>query len=116
MHCPKCRDTAAVKNGIVRGKQRYRCYSCGCNYTQSSQYRLSDDIRKRCIELYLEGVGFRGISRLTGVSPATVMRWVKALADKIDMSLPAKEKQVAIMELDEMWHFVQKKHKNVGSG
>lgn len=75
MHCPKYWDTAALKNGIVRGKQRYRCHSCGCNYTQSSHYRLPDDMRKRCIELYLEGVGFRGISRLMGVSPATMMRW-----------------------------------------
>lgn len=61
------------------------------------------------MELYLEGVGFRGISRLTGVSPATVMRWVKALADRIDISQPAEDRRVAIMELDEMWHFVGKK-------
>ena len=67
------------------------------------------------MELYLEGVGFRGISRLTGVSPATVMRWVKALADRIDISQPAEDRRVAIMELDEMWHFVGKKKTNAGS-
>jgi transposase-like protein len=98
---PKCRDTAAVKNGIMQGKQRYKCKGCGCNYTQSTVYRFTDEIRKRCIELYLEGIGFRGISRLTGVSPATVMRWVRILADKIDMSLPEENKRVAIMELDD---------------
>lgn len=78
--------------------------------------RFPIETRKRCIELYLEGVGFRGISRLTGVSHVTVMRWVKALADKIDVGMPESEKRVAIMELDEMWHFVQKKHKNAGCG
>ena len=30
MKCPKCRNTEAVKNGIVRSRQRYRCRSCGC--------------------------------------------------------------------------------------
>lgn len=65
------------------------------------------------MELYLEGVGFRGISRLTGVSPATVMRWVNALADRIDISQPAEDRRVAIMELDEMWHFVGKKKRQM---
>lgn len=116
MECPKCRDTAAVKNGIIKGKQRYKCKGCGCNYTQSNRCRIPLEKREEAINLYLEGVGFRGISRLTGVSPATVMRWVKALAEQIDMSLPAEEKRVAIMELDEMWHFVGKKKTNVGYG
>ena len=88
MHCPKCRDTAAVKNGMMGGKQRYRCKSCGCNYTQSSRYRISESKREEAIKLYLEGVGFRGIARLTGVSHVTVMRWVKALADRIEADTP----------------------------
>ena len=116
MECPKCRDTAAVKNGIIKGKQRYKCKGCGCNYTQSNRYRIAVEKREEARNLYLEGIGFRGISRLTGISPATVMRWVKALADRIDMSLPEEEKRVAIMELDEMWHFIQKKHRNAGCG
>ena len=116
MHCPKCRDSTAVKNGIIKGKQRYKCKGCGCNYTQSSRFRFSLETRRHCMELYLEGVGFRGIERLTGVSHVTVMRWVKALADKIESSTPQEEKRVAIMELDEMWHYVGKKKTNAGSG
>lgn len=116
LHCPKCGNADFIKNGIVREKQRYKCKDCGCNYTQSSRWRISKDKQQEAINLYLEGVGFRGIERLTGISHVTVMRWVKALADKIDMSLPAEEKRVAIMELDEMWHFIQKKHKNAGCG
>ena len=118
MHCPKCRDTAAVKNGIVRGKQRYRCSSCGCNYTQKSLSRIPLEVRKRCISLYLEGVGFRGISRLTGVSHVTVMRWVKKLGDDIERLRPVADEpeSVSVMELDEMWHFVQKKETNAGCG
>lgn len=44
------------------------------------------------------------------------MRWVKALADRINADTPDQDKRVAIMELDEMWHFVGKKKTSAGSG
>jgi transposase-like protein len=116
MHCPMCSSELSVKNGIVRGKQRYRCKDCGCNYTQSSLYRIPRSQREEAIKLYLEGVGFRGIERHTGISHVTVMRWVKALADRIEADTSEQDKRVAIMELDEMWHFIGKKKTNAGSG
>lgn len=84
MTCPKCASAEAVKNGKMRGNQRYRCKFCGCNYTQSSRYRIDRETRVRCIRLYLEGVGFRGIARLTGMSHVIVQRWVKQLGDTIE--------------------------------
>ena len=118
MTCPKCACAEAVKNGKMQGKQRYRCKSCGCNYTQSSRYRIDRDTRVKCIRLYLEGVGFRGISRLTGVSHVIVQVWVKELGDSIERLRPQTEEgeAVSVMELDEMWHFIQKKETNAGSG
>ena len=111
MHCPKCACAEAVKNGKMQGKQRYRCKSCGCNYTQSSRYRIDRETRIKCIRLYLEGVGFRGIGRLTGVSHVIVQKWVKELGDSIERFRPqtGDAEPVSVMELDEMWHFVQKK-------
>ena len=118
MHCPKCACAEAVKNGKMQGKQRYRCKSCGCNYTQSSRYRIDRETRIKCIRLYLEGVGFRGIGRLTGVSHVIVQKWVKELGDSIERFRPQTDdvEPVSVMELDEMWHFVQKKRTNAGSG
>lgn len=37
----------------------------------------SQDVRKKCLHLYLQGYGFRRIERLTGVSRHTVINWVK---------------------------------------
>ena len=117
MKCPKCRDAARVKNGKVHDKQRYKCKSCGCNYTKSSLCRIAMTKRVKCIRLSLEGVGFRKIERLTGVSNVTVMRWVKRLGEDIERFRPDVQKEaVSIMELDEMWHFIQKKRTNAGSG
>ena len=31
--CKRCQATDYVKNGIVRGLQRYRCRNCSCNFT-----------------------------------------------------------------------------------
>ena len=80
--------------------------------------RTSLDKRAECIRLYLEGVGFRGISRLTGVAHTTVMRWVKRLGADIEKFREdtGEVEAVSVMELDEMWHFVQKKETNAGSG
>src|SRR5271170_963928 len=33
--CKRCGATDHVKNGIVRGFQRYLCLSCGCNFTMT---------------------------------------------------------------------------------
>ena len=100
----------------MKQKQRYRCKACGCNYTQSTSYRIPLSQRIKAIKLYLEGVGFRGISRLTGVHHTTVIQWVKHLASEIERLRPEVEEASIDVELDEMWHFIQKKLKNAGSG
>jgi len=116
MKCPKCRCAEAVKNGTMKQKQRYKCKQCGCNYTQSTIHRIPLEKRIEAIKLYLEGVGFRGIERLTHVHHTTVMKWVKNLAEEIERLRPEVSAHVKTVELDEMWHFIQKKHKNAGSG
>jgi transposase-like protein len=116
MNCPKCQCAEAVKNGTKNQKQRYKCKLCGCNYTQSSTARIPLESRVKAIKLYLEGVGFRGIERLTGIHHTTVIKWVKNLALVIERLRPELSEQVMTVELDEMWHFIQKKHKNAGSG
>ena len=118
MTCPKCACSEAVKNGKMQGKQRYRCKSCGCNYTQSSKYRIPRETRVECIKLYMEGLGFRSIARVTGVSHVIIQHWVKELGDKIEALRPntGEITHVNVMEIDEMWHFVQKKRTNAGSG
>ncbi len=114
--CPKCSCGEHVKNGRMNGKQRYKCKACGCNYTGSTLSRTPINKRIEAIRLYLEGVGFRGIERLTGTPHTTVMSWVKKLGEDIERLRPAEGEKVNIMELDEMWHFIQKKHKNAGAG
>ncbi|XVJ51908.1 MAG: IS1 family transposase [Vampirovibrio sp.] len=91
MKCPKCGYADATKNGTMNQKKRYKCKHCGCNYTQSTVYRIPLSKRIEAIKLYLEGVGFRGISRLTSVHPTTMIQWVRHLATEIERLRPEVE-------------------------
>ncbi|WP_444876536.1 transposase-like zinc-binding domain-containing protein, partial [Bacteroides heparinolyticus] len=30
MNCPKCKSELKVKNGVIKGVQRYKCKDCNC--------------------------------------------------------------------------------------
>ena len=58
---PKCKGKECVKNGIVKGKQRYLCKKCEYNFTRDTFWEYSDEIRQKAIKLDLEGNEFRRI-------------------------------------------------------
>lgn len=116
--CPKCSSESNVKNGLAREAQRYKCKSCGCNFTIEHKGRGKPEHQKRqALHMYLEGLGFRGIARILGVSNVSVLKWIRSYGEKIkELRKEVKPQTVEVMELDEMWHFVQKKRNNYGSG
>ena len=77
MFCPKCKSFEKIKNGIAHSMQRYRCKSCGCNYTKSNKRGYSLDIKNKVFELHFNGKTFNEIERITGISNVTIMRWIK---------------------------------------
>ena len=75
--CPKCNCEMCVKDGKVKGRQRYRCKGCG--YRHTVQYRgKSPAIKRQALEMYLEGLGFRSIGRILQCSHVAVYNWIKA--------------------------------------
>ena len=113
MKCPKCQSQEKIKYGNKCGRQRYLCKGCGCNYTKSTKYKISEEVRTKALQLYLEGLGFRSIERILGISNVIVMHWVRELGEEIEKFRKPKAEQVSVMELDEMWHYVSKKTKNL---
>ena len=76
--CPKCESSAATKSGVVNNRQRFKCKGCGYNYTVAKVGREVDSYYViKALQLYIEGVSFREIERLLGVSHVSVMNWVK---------------------------------------
>ena len=117
MECPECQSDHIRKNGRRRGKQNHICVDCGRQFVDNPrQHRgYSDEVRKRCLKLSVNGMGFRGIERSTGVHHTTVINWVKQVGELLpDAYDPAEIPEVG--ELDELQTFVGLKKTKSGSG
>lgn len=118
MHCPKCRSESYRKNGFINEKQRYTCKGCGCQFTQSHKRGAPASKKALAYVLYLEGLGLRSIGRILKVSNVAVLKWIKALAEiwgekTVQQKAP---RHCKVIEIDEMWHYIQKKNKKSGYG
>src|SRR5271154_4812795 len=113
--CKRCGAADHVKNGIVRGFQRYHCLSCGCNFTMTPPRGKPPAMKALALLLYAMGnVSFGSIARILGVSDVAVLNWVRDEAGKLPE--PSTKADVVVVTLDEMWHFVKKRLRNCGFG
>jgi transposase-like protein len=114
MKCRKCGSDKSVKNGNHHGRQRYKCKDCGFQYTQ--EQARGKDVETKCLSiiLYVNGLSFRAIAKIVKVSHKAVYDWVKAFGmDTYEKPRPSGQ---VVIELDEMWHFLNAKKTNSGSG
>ena len=113
--CKRCQATDYVKNGIVRGLQRYRCHACGCNFTATKPRGKPAAVKALATLLYAMGnMSFCGIARLLNVSDVAVLKWIRHEALKLpEPKMPA---DVDVVMLDEMHHFLKKRQKSYGFG
>lgn len=119
MVCKRCDSDSVVKNGMVRGKQRWCCKVCGLNFVvgdERGSWREERYQKQKALAILLVCVGlsYKAAGRVVGVVRNTVYEWFKAFAGKID--LPVPEGELDVVEMDELWHFLQKKRTNSGSG
>ena len=76
--CPKCQDNHIVKSGVIKGRQRYFCKNCNYYFTVNKVGKKIDNYYvTKALQLYLEGLSFREIERIIGVSHVTVSNWIK---------------------------------------
>jgi transposase-like protein len=77
VQCPRCGSEQFQKNGHRRGRQNYRCKSCGRQFVEIYLQRgYSDDVKRICVRMYRSGLRLREIERLTGVSHSTIHSWI----------------------------------------
>ena len=60
--------------------------------------------------MYLNGMGFRGISRVTGVAHTTIINWVKQVEKLLPDTYEAEDTP-QVGEVDELQTFIGKKNK-----
>ena len=76
--CPNCSSDQIVKSGIVNKRQRFKCKQCNYFFTVNKLGKKIDDyFVNKALQLYLEGLSYRVIERILGVSHVSIMNWVK---------------------------------------
>ena len=102
MDCPKCNGSDRVKSGKIKGRQRYKCKNCNCNYTVTIKSTAKPkSLKRQALHLYLEGLGFRSIGRFLGVSNVSVLNWIREFGENVQ-GLNAENRQIGMVEVDEM--------------
>lgn len=112
--CKFCNHKSMVKSGTVREQQRYKCKGCG-RHQVSGDERIKYDNKTRymALAMYLNSAGFRSIGRVLGVPFQLVHHWVRKAGDMVEEEAakrPNPAKEIAILEMDELYTYIQKKH------
>lgn len=76
--CPKCKSKSYTKSGVVKDRQRYKCKDCNYYFSVAKEGKNIDSYYIiKALQLYIEGVTYREIERILGISHVSVMNWVK---------------------------------------
>src|SRR5438270_8526057 len=110
LRCKRCGAEGHVKNGFMRGKQRYRCKACGLNFTDTPPRGMPLRVKVTAVLLYLSGLSMNRTAKLLGVSTPSVQAWIERFAE-VYAQKPEPEGRAVVVDLDEMWHFLKKSNK-----
>jgi transposase-like protein len=115
--CPECQSNHINKNGQKRGKQNHICIDCGRQFIDcyEAQQGYSEEVKRECLIMYVNGMGFRAIERIKGVHHTSIMNWVKQVGELLPNAY-APETIPLVGELDELETFVGSKKTKFGSG
>src|SRR3954463_2287527 len=80
LRCKGCGSGEHVKNGFMRGKQRYRCKACGPNLTDTPPRGMPLRLKLLAVLLYVSGLSMNRTAKLLGVSTPRVMTWIEQFA------------------------------------
>ncbi|MBN4062164.1 IS1 family transposase, partial [Bacteroidales bacterium AH-315-I05] len=108
MNCPNCGSNEFIKDGKVRQRQRYQCKRCSYRYTvQRKASAKSKAVKRQALQLYLEGLTYREIGKIFGVSHVSVQKWVINYEKSI--SYLKNEQELSFIKIDEIANYVKSK-------
>ena len=112
--CRHCGSVNTKKNGSGKWGQRYYCKDCKRTFTLNKP-RFSNDTKFKAVELYLNNTGIRKTAMFLKTSPTTIERWIKnahkILIQKLKEYDPLKTEQSDIIELDEIYTYINTRKK-----
>jgi transposase len=115
LRCKRCGSGEHVKNGGMRGKQRYRCRACGLNFTDTPPRGKPLALKVTAVLLYVSGLSMNRTAKLLGVLTPAVQAWIEQAA-KAYAAKPEPQARALVIEFDEMWHYLKKSRTSSGPG
>ncbi|MEZ4885705.1 MAG: IS1 family transposase [Chitinophagales bacterium] len=114
--CPRCQSAHIIKSGRVKDRQRFLCKDCEYHFTVNKMGKRIDDYYVvKALQLYLQGMGYRQIERILGVSHVTVMKWVKQYFNEVPQR-QHENVEYEIMNVDELSQYMQNRENLDGYG
>lgn len=114
--CPNCSSESYIKSGIVNNRQRFKCKDCNYYFSVNKLGKKIDDYYvNKALQLYLEGLTYREIERILGISHVTILNWVK----KYNIKRPSNTNYhptYKILNANELALYFQKKENISGAG
>ena len=115
LRCKRCGSTEQVKNGLMRGKQRYRCKGCGLNFTDTPPRGMPLALKATAVLLYVSGLSMNRTAKRLGVSTPSEQAWIEQFAEAYAQK-PEPQGRARVVELDELWPYLKKRPTSSGSG
>src|SRR5829696_880328 len=119
LRCKRCGSEEHVKNGLMRGQQRYLCKDRGLNVTNTPARGKPLALKAAAVLLYVSGLSMNRTAKLLGVSTPTIQAWLDPFAAAYAQK-PEPGDRAVVIELDEMWHemwhYLKKSQSRSGSG
>src|SRR3954452_23944162 len=115
--CPYCQSQHLIKNGSAYGvptrraaPAKWKCKDC-LRQTSFKPPRGEPLWKKEtAVLLCTLGLSMNAIAKQLGVSTPSILNWIRAHAARhAARPQPEPGESVVVMELDELWHFLQKR-------
>jgi len=119
MVCKHCGSERTRKNGVSRGYQRLKCNTCGRTFSGTVE-KYDEKTKRMAVWMTLNGVGVRKTALLLKTSHVNVLNWLKKAHETMTKSLEKSRsdysEEVDIIELDEIYTFIQKRGNDIQYG
>ena len=116
MNCPRCKRKDAVKNGKARERQRYKCKSCGFQFTRFTARGRPPWQRALAVFLYCRGISISTIARKFSVSPSTVFKWIRKFGTPLGPTPESDADGAVLLDQVEIAKYLKTQSENCDSG
>jgi transposase-like protein len=113
---PACAAPHVVRNGSIKGRQRYHCRGCGAWFGATHGtplYRLHTPPEEiaRALLIAMRRGSLRAAEEVTGHKYETISHWLQLAANHAEAltAVPVRDLQLSTLEVDEFWSFVKRK-------